>query len=510
LARSFAAPADAGCTEEDMLRLRRNHAFAATGALALATLTLAAAPTRAHADGFDGQKYDPAAGAAGGFVVERTLIPQHLDWGVGLMLHFADDPVVVTNEATGDDAAKPLHQALTMDLLASIGLWDFAEMAIDLPLDLVWSGDTTVVGGETYEASTGLGDLRLVPKADFVRTPSFGFGLALPVTLPTGDDLALRGAGDVTLEPRLLLSFGAGAIAFGLNAGYLVHTSDAGREGPGGDAFTFGGALRWRLPTEDANWVLHGEVFGSYESKPDNQDFHNFPVEALLGLIYEATPRWHIYLGASTGVSDGIGAPDFRLIFGVRYTNVGFVDRDADGIYDDRDRCPTRAEDYDDYEDDDGCPEDDNDHDGIRDDDDECPDAAEDPGGGDHDGCPERGHAEYRKGRMMVLGKIRFKTESAELLPSSDPILDDVASEMKKNPRLKLRVEGHSDNKGDAAYNRKLSAERARSVRAGLIRRGVAARRLDAEGYGETRPVATNATERGRAKNRRVEFRIVQ
>ena len=115
-----------------------------------------------------------------------------------------------------------------------------AELAIDVPLDLVWSGDTTVVGGDTYQASTGLGDIRLVPKVDFVRTPSFGFGLALPVRLPTGDDLALRGAGDLTVEPKVLLSFGAGALAFGLNVGYLVHASDEGREGPGGDALTFG------------------------------------------------------------------------------------------------------------------------------------------------------------------------------------------------------------------------------------------------------------------------------
>jgi outer membrane protein OmpA-like peptidoglycan-associated protein len=482
--------------------MRRNHALVALAALA-------ASSGVARADGLDGQKYVPAAGAAGGFVVERTLIPQHLDWGLGLMLNYADDPVVVSDEATGDDVAKPLHEALTMNLMASIGLWDVAELAIDVPLDLVWSGDTTVVGGDTYQASTGMGDLRLLPKVDFVRTPSFGFGLALPVRLPTGDDLALRGAGDLTIEPKLLLSFGSGALAFGLNAGYLVHSSDEGREGPGGDALTFGGALRWRLPTESEDWVLHGEVYGSYESKPDNRDFHNFPVEALLGLIYEATPNWSVYLGGATGVSDGVGAPDFRLVFGVRYTSVGFVDRDADGIYDDRDKCPTRAEDHDDYEDDDGCPEDDNDNDGIRDEDDECPDAAEDPGAKDRDGCPEHGHAEYRKGRIVVLGKIRFKTDSAELLPSSDPILDDVASEMKKNPRVKLRVEGHSDNVGDAGYNRKLSAERARSVRAALIRRGVSGGRLDAEGYGETRPVTTNRTERGRAKNRRVELRTI-
>jgi len=490
-----------------MYRMRWTIAFVAAALFAAGN---AARPRVARADGLDGQKYVPAAGAAGGFVVERTLIPQHLDWGVGLFLHFADDPVVVTDEQSGDNVAAPLHQALTMDFLASIGLFDFAEIGIHLPLDLVYSGDNLAVGGNNFAASEGIGDLRILPKVDFVRTESFGFGLALPVRFPTGNDLALRGAGDLTFEPKLLLSFGGGRLAFGVNVGYLLHSSDAGSEGPGGNALTFGGALRYRLPTDSENWVLHGEVFGSYESQQQNAAFHNFPVEGLLGFIYEATPRWHIYLGGSTGISDGVGAPDFRVVLGVRYTNVGFTDRDADGIYDERDRCPSRAEDYDDYEDDDGCPDNDNDRDGIADDDDECPDAAEDPGGGDHDGCPERGRAEYRKGRIVVLGKIRFKTDSAELLGSSDPILDDVATTMKRNPGLKVKVEGHSDNVGDAGYNRKLSGERARSVKLALMRRGVAANRLDAEGYGETRPIATNKTERGRAKNRRVEFRIVK
>ena len=491
-----------------MLRMRTPIA----AALAAATLATAAAGSRAaHADGFDGQRYVPAAGAAGGFVVERTLIPQHLDWGLGLFLHYADDPVVVTDEASGDDVAVPLHQALTMDFLASVGLFDWAELGIHLPVQLIYSGDDVTVGGNAFAASEGIGDLRLVPKVDFVRTPSFGFGLALPVRFPTGDDLALRGAGDLTFEPKLLLSYGPGRLALGLNVGYLFHSSDAGANGPGGNELTFGAALRYRLPTESENIVLHAELFGGISQSDDSQgEFHDVPVEALLGAIIEMTPRWHMYLGAGTGVIDGVGAPDFRLIFGIRYTNVGFVDSDADGIYDDRDRCPERAEDMDEYEDDDGCPEGDNDGDGITDEDDECPDAAEDKGGGDNDGCPERGSAVYRKGRIVVLGKVRFKTNSAELANSSDPILDDVAREMKRNPGLKLRVEGHSDNKGDLAYNRKLSRERAESVRDGLVARGVARGRLSAAGYGETRPIATNKTERGRAKNRRVEFRIAE
>src|SRR6185436_15028709 len=215
--------------------------------------------------------------------------------------------------------------------------------------------------------------------------------------------------------------------------------------------------------------ALHLEAFGGWNPDDEPPPFHELPVEGLLGAIFGLSSHWDLYLGASTGISDGVGAPDFRVVLGLRYTSVGFSDRDADGILDGHDRCPERAEDKDDYEDEDGCPEGDNDGDGISDADDECPDAAEDKGGGDGDGCPERGRAEYKKGRIYVYGKIRFKTDSAELLDSSDPILDDVARDMKRHKEIRtLRVEGHSDNTGDAAYNQKLSGERARSVRAAL------------------------------------------
>jgi outer membrane protein OmpA-like peptidoglycan-associated protein len=465
-------------------------------------------PHAAHAEGFDGQRLVPAAGAAGGFVIERTLVPHHGDWGLGVFLHYADDPVVI-EDPDGDVIAEPLAEALTLDLIGSIGLFGPAELAVHLPVSLIYDGDPVSVGGETFAADGGVGDLRLVPKLAFWRTTSFGAALAVPVRFPTGDDLALRGSPDVTVEPKLLLSFGAGRLAFGLNFGYLAHTGDA-PDGLGGDELTFGGALRYRLPTEGEDIALHVELFGGWNPDDEGPAFHELPVEGLLGAIFGLSPSWDLYVSASTGISDGVGAPDFRGLLGLRYTPVGFSDRDADGVYDGRDRCDDAREDRDEYEDEDGCPEADNDGDNIRDDDDECPDTPEDRGG-DGDGCPERGRAEYRRGRMVVHGKIRFKTDSAELADSSDPILDDVARDMKRHKEIRtLRVEGHSDNKGDAAYNKKLSQERARSVRAALIRRGVPGSRLEAVGYGEVRPVASNQTERGRAKNRRVEFRVVK
>lgn len=482
--------------------------------LLLPIIAVAAASAPALADGFDGQRFSPAAGAAGGFWMERTLVQPHLGWGLGLFLHHADDPVVLDSDA--GIIARPLERALTLDLIGSLGLFDVAELAVGLPVHVVYTGDETVVGGNILAASEGIGDLRLVPKFRLLRGRALGLGLAVPIRVPTGNDVALRGAGDVTVEPQLLMSWWPGGrLSLGASVGYRVHTSQEGREGPGGDELTFGGNLRYRLPAASNRIVLTAELVGGLTTSEQAPAFREVPLEALLGAVVEATPHWHLYFGGDLGVIDGVGTPDFRLIFGIRYTSVSLSDRDSDGVVDERDSAPDRAEDDDGYEDDDGAPEagneGDSDGDGIVDDDDECPNAPEDPGAGDRDGCPERGRAEYRGGRIRLLGKIRFKTDSAELLPSSDPILDDVARAMKRHPEIrKVRVEGHSDNVGDRAYNRKLSHERARSVRQALIKRGVSPRRLEAAGYGETRPIATNRTERGRAKNRRVQFEIVK
>jgi outer membrane protein OmpA-like peptidoglycan-associated protein len=480
--------------------------------LLVAILLVALAPVPATADGFDGQRFTPAAGAAGGFWLERPLIQPHLGWSLGMFLHYADDPVVLDSDA--GVVARPLERALTLDLLGSIGLFEFAELAVHLPVHVVYTGDATLVGGDALVASEGIGDLRFVPKVRLRRGRALGLALALPISLPTGDDLALRGASDVTIEPRLLMSYWPGGrLAFGANLGYRLHTSAAGRQGPGGDELTFGAGLRYR-PAAASNIVLSAELAGGLTTADGGTAFRQVPLEGLLGAIFEVAPHWHLYAGGGVGLLDGVGTPDFRAIVGIRYTSVSLSDRDGDGIVDERDLAPDDPEDLDGYQDHDGVPEEggpndaDTDGDGIIDRDDECPTVRGPPGG---DGCPERGRAVYRDGRIRLLGKIRFKTNSAELLPSSDPILDDVATAMKRNRGIrKVRVEGHSDNVGDPGYNKKLSQERARSVRQALIKRGVSPRRLEAVGHGEARPIATNRTERGRAKNRRVEFQIVK
>jgi outer membrane protein OmpA-like peptidoglycan-associated protein len=186
------------------------------------------------------------------------------------------------------------------------------------------------------------------------------------------------------------------------------------------------------------------------------------------------------------------------------------ADRDGDGIPDNVDKCPDQPEDKDGIDDQDGCPEDDADHDGIPDTKDACP---KEPGQPDPDpkknGCPK--FIKLEVGAVRVLQQVHFETASATILPDSFPMLQEIVNLLKVNPTIKkMRIEGHTDNHGAAAMNLDLSKRRAASVRAWLEQHGVEAGRLDSEGYGLTRPIDTNDTDKGRAANRRVEFKITQ
>jgi outer membrane protein OmpA-like peptidoglycan-associated protein len=110
-----------------------------------------------------------------------------------------------------------------------------------------------------------------------------------------------------------------------------------------------------------------------------------------------------------------------------------------------------------------------------------------------------------KSGHVAVYG-INFDTGKAAILPGSESVLNEIVKLLKQNADLKLRVEGHTDNQGSAGANQALSEKRAQAVMAWLTAHGVAATRLTAKGFGQTKPVADNGTEEGRAKNRRVEL----
>ena len=184
------------------------------------------------------------------------------------------------------------------------------------------------------------------------------------------------------------------------------------------------------------------------------------------------------------------------------------LDNDHDGIPDARDRCPNEPEDADGFEDEDGCPDPDNDKDTVVDLKDKCPN---EPGPVESDGCPQKYKLVTVTDQKIELKQtVHFATNRTQILSISFPLLNEVAQVLKDRPTVSVRIEGHTDSRGNDAYNLKLSQGRADSVRTYLVGRGIASDRMEAVGYGENRPIADNRTRAGRALNRRVEFFITK
>jgi len=111
--------------------------------------------------------------------------------------------------------------------------------------------------------------------------------------------------------------------------------------------------------------------------------------------------------------------------------------------------------------------------------------------------------------RKIVLRGVHFDFDKSNIRPDARPILDEAIHILKDEPEIRVSVEGHTDSMGTEAYNQRLSERRARSVVDYLVAGGISRSRLDPVGFGESDPVASNATEEGRAQNRRVELKVL-
>jgi OOP family OmpA-OmpF porin len=126
---------------------------------------------------------------------------------------------------------------------------------------------------------------------------------------------------------------------------------------------------------------------------------------------------------------------------------------------------------------------------------------------------PASGQVEVKDGTIRIPGNIVFETGKATLQPGagSEAVLEQLKAYLDKTPKVtKLRIEGHTDNVGQADANLELSGQRALTVKKWLVEHGIAKDRLIATGFGMTRPIADNSTEEGRAQNRRTEFKIAE
>ncbi len=223
----------------------------------------------------------------------------------------------------------------------------------------------------------------------------------------------------------------------------------------------------------------------------------------------------------------------------------GCPDTDKDGVPDTApDKCPTEPEDTDGFQDEDGCPDPDNDGDGVIDNEDQCvdvpgtkenngcPEVDKDKDGipdrldkcptqpenfngfQDEDGCPDAKATlvEQKADKLEIKGTIEFGTDKADIVgQKSFAILDAVASLLRANLRIQqLEISGHTDDRGDKAHNVDLSKRRADAVKKYLEGKGIRGDRMVTEGFGPEKPIADNKTAPGRQKNRRVEFKILK
>src|SRR5204863_189884 len=183
-------------------------------------------------------------------------------------------------------------------------------------------------------------------------------------------------------------------------------------------------------------------------------------LEAIAGVKLYLARNSFFLLGGGLGLPPATGSganPDVRGFIGIVFEpNIG--DRDGDGIKDDVDQCPNEPENYDDFE--------------------------------DHDGCPDRGRVIVHQSNIEILDKIYFETDKAIIKPESFPILDAIAATVIGNPDIQLiEIQGHADERGDDNYNLKLTDDRAHAVMKYLVDKGVEQSRLTAKGYGETKPI---------------------
>jgi outer membrane protein OmpA-like peptidoglycan-associated protein len=201
--------------------------------------------------------------------------------------------------------------------------------------------------------------------------------------------------------------------------------------------------------------------------------------------------------------ADGTNDPEDSCpdVKGLKFL-AGCPDTDADGLPDPEDKCPMNAG----PKENGGCPDVDRDGDAIVDRGDRCPDTF----GAPPDGCPRTYTlVSVKRERIEIKQQVHFATAKFRVLKDSFPLLNQVVQVLNDYPKIRVSIEGHTDWVGGEAANLKLSQRRAEAVLDYVVSKGISPERLDAVGYGPTKPIASNKTASGRARNRRTEFKII-
>ena len=345
----------------------------------------------------DVQNFNYSIGPKQFFTVDSADIADKKQLALDAVITFMKDPFVVYNT---DGATDPkimgtrdnvISTMTAAQITGAYGINDKLQIGANLPIVFSESGEGLdpntgkgVMGGMQV---TGLGDLLVEGKYKLYDENLFRVSGIVGLTLPSsfgsdgskflGDDLP-------TGRVRFAATYTTGRLTVGGTAGVILRKPRTIYASTIGQQWTFGAAANVAV-TDKFSLIAEGYGrTGLWEFSLDQS-----PMEAIGGLRLIAAGKLAITLGGGAGLDQAIGAPDARFFASVGYAP-DLRDTDHDGILNDKDKCPLVAEDRDGFEDDDGCPDDDNDKDGILDSEDKCPNQSEDHDGfEDDDGCPE-------------------------------------------------------------------------------------------------------------------------
>ena len=370
-----------------------------------ATALAQTTPSKAQDGSFSTQKFEPAPGTKNFLSVEGLRMDGHWGWSVGLAFDYAKNPFVVVSCATKTNCKDPnATQATNTTVIGDMFTWNLLAAVSPVPrLQVGLRVPLTYVNGEGIDATTGrgakdglkkfgMGDamleakVRLFGGAQDPYVIGIGGDLSFPTGSATGGEGSYLGnSSPVTGGLRAIFDGEAGRWAFGANLrGVLRQSATLGTTTIGPVDFRYGAGLGFRI---SPIFRILGEGYGSTQFQSKNGT-NTLEIDGAFEIKPLETPLI-FRVGGGAGVLQGVGVPDARAIATVTFAHeVG--DQDGDGIPDNVDKCPTIAEDKDQFEDDDGCPDPDNDQDGIPDLSDKCPNQPETVNGFmDDDGCPD-------------------------------------------------------------------------------------------------------------------------
>jgi outer membrane protein OmpA-like peptidoglycan-associated protein len=492
-------------------------------AIALA-LVLAAAPAAADEGAFEVERFRLAIDDDGILDVEAGTVPGHLRFALALWLGHADDPLTVYRQDTGERVGSLVRDRTGGDVIASLALWNRVELALGLPVVLAQEGAMSFAGSGTAFPeieSSGLGNLRITPKLRIAGDHRGALAILLTARLPTSGGAAYFGYDRVTLAPELAASARIGRVGLGANLGFQwrdeidgVETVQTGSElyGRLGTAVHLGPGER--PPIELALTLSAASDTGTGNFGEDDST----PLEIAGGPTFRLGDALALFAAAGAGLNDGRGAPDWRVVAGIRLMGGGIdPPREVEMVLtagpvrepepEPEPPPPAPAPEPAQPEPAVSPPRDrDSDGDAIIDRLDNCPD---EPGDARYQGCVQPQLVMITSERLELLDRVHFESGKADVLPRSHLLLDNVVRVLASHPTISVvEVRGHTDDRGSEQLNMGLSQKRAESVVAYLVGKGVAGDRLRAVGRGEGEPVYDNDTRAGRAANRRVEFVI--